>query len=934
MTQERIDVEVTDKVDGNVEKKLRGIASGADKAESSVARLKAELASITSGPVQALKAATQTVTSTINAEVSAINKLRAETNNSAVADVKAASSKDRLTEASKRRTAALNDEAAAAARAARPITIRDASVVPQGSGAMFGARAGSRSDAAAQTAAMNVGTEARKAREEIEKFEPAVEKLGQTSGRNRANMANLAAQINDIGVSLAGGQNPLLVFIQQGSQIAYIAGQMETGWLGLAKAAFGLIAPFTVIAAIIGGLYLAFRNFTADMNARHRPELEAYANSLGLTDKEMRKLEGSTVSASGKVKEHSNIVITSGDSWNGFVATVKEGIASLFAPFEALGSGFKSAWGAAMDFGALAFKGFYASVITLVKLLGNSIANTVKIVLNVIIGIAEGAVMVIQGAINAVISGVNLLGGAVNAASEKIGKGKIFENLEKVDLGVKSIGQNALGLEKLNIGETFNNELATVDRTLSAFSKRWDENSVKSAKARMKGIADALKENRNPAAAKKASDPKTQADYLDDENKKLDNQLARMKMLKDAREVQQQLDQIEESFAKRRMALDKTQLEGFRARLTAIQEYKYQQAEMDRIHEEAVGPQRTMNAAVNAATDLFDRGAISAEHYGNEVRKATRNFDEATQPLFALNEQIDASLRASKLYGDAVERGNVIEQARQALVAKGIPLYDITTGKLNEEVAALLKKNDILQQQQYVQTTVGAIVNPMLEDEKFLSNKQAFYDEIQRLRDNDVLSEGAAERAKAQLRNKYNDIQLRGASTFFETLSQLSASKNGELAAIGKAAAVVDATIKGYQAVQNTLATIPPPFNIPAAAAMAAVTGVQVANILSTPTNVGSFNNGTSFIVNGEHGIDQNAITMNVSRGERVSVDTPGQQAAEARANERPEQPIKIFNITDERELLAMMQSEEGDRIITNYMRRNPKKVKSLLGVK
>lgn len=53
---------------------------------------------------------------------------------------------------------------------------------------------------------------------------------------SRFETANLAAQLNDIGVSLAGGQSPFLVAIQQGAQINQVLGQ------GGARAAVGALA--------------------------------------------------------------------------------------------------------------------------------------------------------------------------------------------------------------------------------------------------------------------------------------------------------------------------------------------------------------------------------------------------------------------------------------------------------------------------------------------------------------------------------------------------------------------------------------------------------------------------------------------------------------------------------------------------------------------
>lgn len=62
-------------------------------------------------------------------------------------------------------------------------------------------------------------------------------------------------------------------------------------------------------------------------------------------------------------------------------------------------------------------------------------------------------------------------------------------------------------------------------------------------------------------------------------------------------------------------------------------------------------------------------------------------------------------------------------------------------------------------------------------------------------------------------------------------LIALSSSGNKKLAAIGKAAAIAQATIDGVLAVQKALSAFPPPFNVVAAAAVGALAAVNVAKI-------------------------------------------------------------------------------------------------------
>lgn len=72
----------------------------------------------------------------------------------------------------------------------------------------------------------NVGTNAfNKIAANSNKAAQAQAKFGQAMKQSSIQTGNLAAQINDIGVQLAGGQSPFLIALQQGSQINQVLGQ-------------------------------------------------------------------------------------------------------------------------------------------------------------------------------------------------------------------------------------------------------------------------------------------------------------------------------------------------------------------------------------------------------------------------------------------------------------------------------------------------------------------------------------------------------------------------------------------------------------------------------------------------------------------------------------------------------------------------------------
>ena len=83
-------------------------------------------------------------------------------------------------------------------------------------------------------------------------------------------MQQMVFQVNDIGVSLAGGQNPFVVMAQQGTQIAQIYGFGNGGVSGAFKDLGGLITklpgPIKVVGVAVGLAALAVRRLQNDIN--------------------------------------------------------------------------------------------------------------------------------------------------------------------------------------------------------------------------------------------------------------------------------------------------------------------------------------------------------------------------------------------------------------------------------------------------------------------------------------------------------------------------------------------------------------------------------------------------------------------------------------------------------------------------------------------
>lgn len=101
--------------------------------------------------------------------------------------------------------------------------------------------------------------------------ERAMAKYGAGAGLARHEIINLSRQVQDVGVSLAGGQNPLMVLIQQGSQIADVFATSKASigdvfkqgaaWAGRFAVSVGGIS--TALAGVAAGVTYSAMSFNS-----------------------------------------------------------------------------------------------------------------------------------------------------------------------------------------------------------------------------------------------------------------------------------------------------------------------------------------------------------------------------------------------------------------------------------------------------------------------------------------------------------------------------------------------------------------------------------------------------------------------------------------------------------------------------------------------
>ncbi|GAC63439.1 hypothetical protein ET1_05_01260 [Edwardsiella tarda ATCC 15947 = NBRC 105688] len=147
----------------------------------------------------------------------------------------------------------------------------------------------------------------------MQRQEQVIKKMNISMGQYRNAVGMLPAQITDIVTQLAGGQNPLLILLQQGGQVKDSFGGIRNMFLALRT----VISPVALgVMGVVGGLgSLAYAYYKAEQEeqafnrglvmtghyaGKTRSELQALASSLsgnGITQGKMAEVLAQTVSS-------------------------------------------------------------------------------------------------------------------------------------------------------------------------------------------------------------------------------------------------------------------------------------------------------------------------------------------------------------------------------------------------------------------------------------------------------------------------------------------------------------------------------------------------------------------------------------------------------------------------------------------------------------
>jgi hypothetical protein len=892
VADEPIQIVVEDKVQPSIAIKLDDITKKARTGFDAINRMKAALRNIDGGALNALSLANSRAQKAMNDSALTAQKLQTETQKTASATIQAATAQQRLQTAATQTATAQQALAASAARAATAQTQQAVAASNAAAAQSRAALAALRLQQAQDRANKSLQDAARdgeRLKRELfpiydaqQRFNEAVArantllaagaieektyaaavlqaknallqattaqntfnngqtKLGKGAQINRAHLTNLGFQLNDIAVSLASGQNPLIVLVQQGSQIAGIASQAGVGLGRLAAAAGRMLLPFVPLAAVLATFVGTLKLVASE--ASKGANLEQFAKNLGASDKEIKSLNLN--------------VVTLGDSLRGLWKTIDDAT-GINKGLAAIGKFFKDTFTSILKFVANTF----FSIVSL----GRAAVDTIVEVWQTfpqrfhlfIANAANLAISAFETFVNFSIKGINLIIDGLNKLSPKdlpniaeIAFARI--DTSKIDAPTRSLVQTFV--------DSYMQNMESQQGTLDKFIADWQKNSVDAAKNRIK------------TALRDEKAEESRAVSLAKINEQLDNERERMFKLRPEREAQAKFDQIEETLLGKKIKLNAEEARSIRTKIDAIQAGIVVQGEFDRIYEAGVAPLRTYTATLDAAAKIVKEQPELYDAATRAINQSREAYLNSLDPLRQINKEIDQQNALLALMPREREVAQQMQQIENQLLSAGIILtreqtealqgrlqvqqqlnlasqaeaqiWEATAGARESYLAQLqaiakLKRDGAITGGEAAQQVISS--NPGLDFSNTQTEKAArvqgyadMYQKIQDLRNEDLINEQTAATLRLRIWSQEQMDRFRLAEQMFGNIESLTSSKHKTLFKIGKAAAIANATITGTQAVMNAAAVQPWYVGAALAVTAAVKAAQQIAQIRAT----------------------------------------------------------------------------------------------------
>lgn len=384
-------------------------------------------------------------------------------------------------------------------------------------------------------------------------------------------------------------------------------------------------------------------------------------------------------------------------------------------------------------------------------------------------------------------------------------------------------------------------------------------------KDRQPGAFEGFKNQGGPTPPTIDPNAAKEAKKLADE---LDNLLNKINPI---RAAQQELKKAEELLTKARAAGLIT-LEAATAAYAKLKEqlreqlepYEYMIEQMKVEHELAklLGKQREIEIGLKDRVNQLTKAGV----------EVTKEMTDELRAQLVVQQQLDEIGRAKE---SLLQNSNATMLESFEVTAKGMKqlLEDATSGYTKGDVAVAIKD------------AFGSIVDTTsIAVEANLAQWQYMYDQLDILRDNDLISEQQASEIRKAIKKQEMDLYLQRTSDALGAAAGLMASNNKKAFKIGQAAAIAQTVMNTYAAATaayKSAANIPYVGWIlgPVAAAGAIAAGMaQVSSIRSQ--QMPAYRTGGTYTVGGSGGTDSQTVAFRATPGEQVSINTPAQANA------------------------------------------------------
>ena len=735
------------------------------------------------------------------------------------------------------------------------------------------------------------------ARTGLTRFDDSLTRTGNTAKQTAAALRGVPAQFTDIFTSLQGGQNPLTVFLQQGGQLKDMFGGAGPAAKAMGGYVLGLVNPFTVAAAAVGTLGLAYYQGSQEADAFRQAIITTgnasgtsalalagmattISATVGTTGKAaetlalmasngkiasssfeqiataaigFEKVTGKAVSATvaefaSLAEDPVNALATLNDKYNFLTAsvyeqvraaqemgekeaaatiaqdayakaleartkTIKESLGTIETAWNAITGAAKSGWDAMLGVGRQ--QSLDEQIANTKQLLEDRKTSLAARMFPDTLGEGSDSTRFLQTRLNLLEKQKLLLADQGKAEGEKAriqrdGQ-KAYEDFQK--------GIEAGGTQE----QKRNKALLEDQQRINAARAAGYTITQAEAEASEKAIRDKFKEPKTPKA------PKAKA-YTED---------AGLKMLDSARQTNAVLLQQNASINGQGIATQKLgaqaqalikweqQLADIKGKQTLTADQKSLLASQD-----LITAQLKKNVALEREAEI-SKGIQQAQKDQVQLLTLTGQLREANSLKSSLDDaalmaeyerqgnteavkRLETLIKIRDINLNSAQKPGTIEGVSKAPTAPGLdasvggPYSEID--RLNDAAAQLdeWRANELSKQDAYLEA-------------KAIS-EQTHADRIANIDQQARAQRVSIEKAK-------NSALMIGAADFFGNMAALSQSENKKLAAIGKAAAIAEATIQGILGVQRALGAFPPPFNFIAAAGVGVAAAANVAQI-------------------------------------------------------------------------------------------------------